>query len=111
MDRIRNKYNPEASQYKAEKCLEGIQKSEYEGWVTHPCTKSLKLTLESALDSLVLNWVKGGYIAPTTDGTAIKQAEAAGMAAAIEEVMSYIEDMLENTQRENDPYEKAIYNP
>lgn len=111
MDRIRNKYNPEVSELKAKRCLDGLQKTEYEGWLTHPCTKSLKLTLESALDTLVLNWVKGSYIGITADGTAIKQAEAAGMSAAIEEVMSYIDEMLENTQREKDPYEEAIYNP
>ena len=111
MDRIRNKYNPEVSELKAEKAISGITKTEFQGWLEHPCTQSLKHTLESELDRIVLNWVKGGYVTNTTDGTAISQAKVAGSAEAIEGVMSYIDDMLETTHRENDPYEQAIYNP
>lgn len=110
MDRIRNKYNPEASELKAQKCLDGITKTEFQGWLEHPCTKSLKYTLESELDQLVLNLVKGGYSTATIEGTAILQAKAVGTSEAVELIMSYIDEMLENSQREN-AYEEAIYNP
>ncbi len=107
MDRIRNKYNPEVSELKAEKALTGVSKGEFESWRTHPCTRALNYTLESELDRLVLNWVKGGFADKTADGTALLQHRAIGMSEAIEGVMTYIEDMLENTQRE-DIYEEAI---
>ena len=110
MDRIRNKYNPEASELKAQKCIDGLSKSEFQGWLEHPCTKSLKLTLEAELDRIVLNWVKGGFAINTAEGTALMQTRAIGMTEAIEGVMTYIDDMLENTQREN-PYDEALYNP
>ena len=109
MDRIRNKYNPEASEAKALKCIEGIKKDEFLGWLEHPCTKSLKYMLESELDRLVLTLVKGGFSNNTIEGTAIMQATAVGNSEAIEGVMSYIDTMLENTQRER-TYEEAIYN-
>jgi hypothetical protein len=110
VDRIRNKYNPEDSELKAEKCLDGIQKSEYLGWLEHPCTKALRYTLEASLDRIVLNMVKGVYTEKTPDGTAMQHVRAVGMADMTEEIMSFVETMLENTQRENDPYEEAIYN-
>lgn len=111
MDRIRNKYNPEASELKAEKCLDGLAEGEFKGWLQHPCTKSLRYTLEAALDRIVLSMVKGVYTEKTPDGTAMSHARAVGMADMTEEIMTLVEDMIENTHREKDPYEEAIYNP
>ena len=109
MDRIRNKYNPEATELRAQQALDSVSKGEFQGWLSHPCTKALKLTLEAELDRIVLNLVKGGFNNNTIEGTAIMQTRSIGMSEAIEGVMTYIDDMLENTHRE-DPYEEAIHN-
>ncbi len=107
MDRIRNKYNPEATELKALSCLEGLTKQEFDGWKSHPCTKALKYTLESELDRLVLNWVKGGFTNNTVEGTALMQTRSVGMTEALEGVLTYVDEMLETSQRE-DPYEEAL---
>ena len=108
MERIRNKYNPEVSELKAKQLLDGVSKGEFTSWLTHPCTKSLKNILESELDRLVLNWVKGGFADRTVEGTALMQSRAVGHSEAIEGVMTYIDEMLENTQSE-DIYEEALH--
>ena len=100
MDRIRNKYNPEASQLKAERCLTGITKGEFQGWLEHPCTQALKLQIEAGLDTLVLNWVKGAFVTTSCDSTAISQARAAGQTEALEGIMMSIDTLLEITQSE-----------
>ena len=110
MDRIRNKYNPEVTAAKAAHVIAGISKGEYEGWLSHPCTKSLKLTLEADLDMLVLNWVQGVYIDASVESTAIKHSNATGQAAAVEAILSYIDEMLTENSAES-AYEEAIYNP
>lgn len=110
MDRIRNKYNPEISELKAEKALTGLSKTEFQGWLQHPCTQSLRYTLEAGLDNIVLNMVKGAYTEKTPDGSMMQHSRAIGMADMIEEIMTHIEQMLENTHREKDVYEEAIYN-
>lgn len=107
MKGIRNKYNPEASELRAIQSLNNVTKDEYTSWLIHPCTKSLKCTLEAELDRLVLNWVKGGFADRTAEGTALMQSRAVGHSEAIEGVMTYIDDMLEMTQSE-DIYEEAL---
>ena len=110
MDRIRNKYNPEASELKAQNALTSITKGEFEGWVSHPCTKSLKYTIEAALDNLVLAWAKGGFTDNSSDSTGMMHARSTGQAEALERIMDHIDTMLEITQRE-DIYEEAIRTP
>ena len=111
MDRIRNKYNPEVSAAKAQDVLTGISKTEYEGWLQHPCTKSLKYTMEADLDMLVLNWVQGVYTDVSIESTAIKQSNVTGQTSAIEAILSYIDQMLNEENSAESAYEEAIYKP
>ncbi len=106
MDRIRNKYNPEESSLKAEKVLDGMTQKEHAAWLNHPCTKSLRYTIEASLDGLVLQWVKADFTKNTIESTALINAQATGASAGFENVLVNMDLMLEITQREN--YEEII---
>jgi len=98
VDRIRNKYNPEVSQLKAERTLDEVTKEQHKIWLQNPCTKSLRYTIESALDQLVLGWVKSDFTSNNFESIAINQSKSTGMSAALEEVLSYIEDMVDEPE-------------
>ena len=91
--------------------MDGLTDGEFKEWLAHPCTKSLRYTLEASLDRIVLNMCKGSYMEKTPDGTAMQHARAVGMADMTEEIMTFVEEMIENTHREKEAYEEAIYNP
>ena len=106
-----HKYNPEELYRKANLHLSGVTKDEVLAWRDHPCSKSLMLTLEASLDELVLNWISGMNNTGLVESSAMKLAKANGNAEAVKSIMTYIEEMLENTQREPDVYEQARNNP
>lgn len=94
MDRIRNKYNPEYFYAKAMENLDRVSKEEAIAWYNHPCTQSLRYTLEGDLAGVVVMWLGGGYSEEkSTAGTAQKQAKARGMAQAIDDMVEHIEEI------------------
>lgn len=95
---------------KADSCLENVTKEEYQGWKEHPCTQGLIYTLEAELDRVVVNFVKGGFNNNTVENTAMMQARATGISEAMESIITYIDDMLEVSQRV-DNYEEDQYTP
>ena len=108
MEILRNKYNPEETQKKADNCLSNVSEGEMVSWLQHPCTTALKYQIESNLDDLVLAIIDGGALGRTIEETALSQHRAIGSADALNGVMEYINSLLENTHRE-DPYEKALH--
>ena len=108
MDRIRNKYNPEASQLKAEAAIRDVTEEQHKAWLTHPCTKALRYTIEQGLDALVLQWVKADFSQNTFEGTALINSRATGKSEGLENVLYCMDEMLENTQSEQNDYEDAI---
>jgi hypothetical protein len=100
VDRIRNKYNPQETQLRAEKLLLGIQKSEHEAWLTHPCTKYLKTIIEAGLDDAVVAWASGEITKNSIEETALTVAKTTGYAEGLNRVLHEIDIMLESSQRE-----------
>lgn len=101
MDRIQHKYNPEVAQLKAESALDGLSPAEFNAWVNHPCTKSLRYTLEASMDQIVLNWVKADFTTnQSIEGLALSQSRYTGVTSTLESILDYIERMPEIAQRE-----------
>lgn len=108
MDRIRNKYNPEVSRLKAEAAVKEIDEDQHKAWLVHPCTKSLRYTIEAGLDNLVLQWVRADFAKDSFEGTALVNSRSTGMTTALETILWHMDEMLDNTQSEEDLYEEAI---
>lgn len=100
-----SKYNPEVAERMASTHLLGVSKDEYVAWLDHPCSKALKCTLESSLDNLVQQWVRGAFSGDTTDVIAMKQSKATGYAEALEWVKTHIDEMVDTHSEE--VYEEA----
>lgn len=108
---LRTKYNPEASEAKAETQIANLTKDEYASWRQHPCTKALEYILEAELDRLVLDVVYGEFSGETMEASALKQAHAVGASRTLKFFEDYIRNMLEITQTDEDMYEKALHAP
>ena len=94
MDRLRNKYNPSYHYLKAEDALEHVTQEEAVSWYKHPCTASLRNSLEGDMAAIVATWLGGGYSEESsTDGTAQRQAKARGMAQALDDMLEHIEQL------------------
>ena len=94
MDRLRNKYNPNYYYSLAEDALSAITKEEADSWYKHPCTVSIRNSLEGDMAAIVATWLGGGYSEEkSTDGTAQKQAKARGMAQALDDILEHIEQV------------------
>ena len=112
MDRVRNKYNPDAFYQKAEALLDGMSREETRNWYDHPCTKSLRMSLEGDMAGIVTMWLGGGYSEETsTAGTAQKQAKARGMAGAIVDLLEHIENIKTLSLEAEEQYGEDLHTP
>lgn len=92
MDKLRNKYDPTYHYKVAESSLELVTPEEALSWYQHPCTTSLRHSLEGDMAGIVAMWLGGGYSEEeSTDGTAQKQAKARGMAQTLDDMLEHIE--------------------
>ena len=112
MDRLRHKYNPDVFYQKAEAILDGMSRDETLNWYDHPCTKSLRLSLEGDMAGIVVMWLGGGYSdEDTTDGTAQKQAKARGMANALDDMLEHIENIKTLSLEAEETYGEDLHTP
>lgn len=78
--------------------LDDISKSEIIEWINHPCTINLKQELVSQKETIVDTWISGGYTHSTSEGTALKNAQALSYVQILDEVLNYIEDFRHNEE-------------
>lgn len=103
MQQIRNKYNPAVAHHKAELALKDVPLVDVQAWLNHSCTKSLRYTIEAAMDEIVLNWVKADFTSnQSLESLALSQSRYTGVTSTLENILDYIERMPETAQREND---------
>jgi uncharacterized protein YukE len=94
MDLIRNRYNPEVFYNRSLNLLDSVSKEEALSWYSHPCTQSLLNSLEGDLAGIVVMWLGGGYSEEeSSSATAQKQAKARGMAQAIDDILTHLNDI------------------
>lgn len=94
MDLLRNRYNPEVFYTKSLNLLDSVSKEEALSWYNHPCTQSLLNSLEGDLAGIVVMWLGGGYSEEeSSSATSQKQAKARGMAQAIDDILTHINDI------------------
>ena len=77
---------------RAEDSFNAIPREEVRVWCNHPITKSLKLSLTGDLSGHFEGWSNGEFTGENSDQTAQKNAKALGGVAAIEAILTWIED-------------------
>jgi len=115
MDLLRNRYNPEVFYTRSLNLLDSVTKEEAVSWYSHPCTQALLNSLEGDLAGIVVMWLGGGYSEEeSSSATAQKQAKARGMAQAIDDILTHINDiktLSPEGESISDDYSKSIGSP
>jgi hypothetical protein len=91
---IRNRYNPEYFHSKAIEVLDTVSKDEAEAWYNHPCTASIRYSLEGDISGILIAWVGGAYSDEASiDTTAQLEAKARGMAQAAQDIIEHLDNI------------------
>jgi hypothetical protein len=110
--RLRNRYNPEYFHSKAVEILEAMSPEEARSWYDHPCTESLRMSLEGDLSGIVVTWLGGGYTGDTSSSqTAQEQAKARGMAQSIDNLLEHLQSIRDLSLEGEEDYGNAAHLP
>jgi hypothetical protein len=87
-------YDSQVSYQIAQSLIDEAGSESVSHWKSHSVTHALKASLVGDLSSIVTTILGGGYnVEHSVDATAQRIAEAQGKAAALQDVIRYIEDM------------------
>lgn len=99
----RNRYNPQYFHDLSIELRESVSQEEALAWYNHPCTQSLRNSLEGDLAGFVVMWIGGAYFDDESSaGTAQKHSKALGGASAVQEILIALEEIRDcKTEGEN----------
>ena len=69
-----------------------LRQEDKEQWLLHPVTRRLLQALSERVDEFRSAWADGQFTHQTTEGTALKNAQAIGQTQGIEGVITWIKD-------------------
>lgn len=94
MDHLRNRFNPEYFGNKAVDLIEQVSIDEAHAWYNHPCTQSLKNSLDSEISMLILNWTSGAFVDTQQPlSTVHYNSQAIGAVQAMRAVIEKIDEI------------------
>jgi len=77
---------------KAEEYFKSVPKEEVVQWCGHPITKALLYSLYGDMAGHFESWANGDFTGETNDETIQKNSKALGSVAAVESILSWVED-------------------
>lgn len=86
---------------RADALLEGLNTEEKRNWLQHPCTKYILLTLQGDYLDHHSTWEGGGFTSPNAEGTAQQSAKALGALDAIRLIVTSIEEIDYNNDKDD----------
>ena len=106
MQQTRNqplRLDPDYYWSRAQEEISVVSKEEFTSWLAHPCTQSLKKSLEGYLAAVASMWLSGAYSDDSNvDVTAQAQAKARGMAACADQILNTIDTLVVKEEENED---------
>lgn len=87
-------YNEDRLRQDVEDAMDIVSVEETTAWLKHPCTKALKSAIQADMCGILNVWLGAGYADETSvDATAQREAKARGMAQAMDDLLTTIEEI------------------